>query len=524
LEIRDYLRILRRNWIIIVALALTGLLASGAASVLIKPTYTSDTQLFVAIQNSGSVQELAQGNTFSQARVQSYVKTVTTPTVLQPVIDTLGLATTPDQLAKKIKASTDLNTVLITVSVSDSSPVQAAAIAQGVGNSLIQAVDNLERPKDGGSSPVRLSVVTPAAAPQAPSAPNTKLNLVLGLLVGLALGVGAAVIRNTLDNRIRGEADVRRITPAPILGGIAFDQDAASKPLLTQVPAQSPRAESFRQLRTNLQFAHVSHKSKTVLVTSSAPGEGKSTTATNLAIAIAQSGQSVVLIDADLRRPMVDQYLGLERNAGLTTALVGQADVNDLLQPWGEDELYVLTSGQIPPNPSELLGSETMRQLIIRLEHAFDAVVIDAPPLLPVTDSAVLAQYVGGVIMVIGSQKIKYADLEKSLGSLEMVKAELLGVVLNRLPNKGPDAYAYSYYSYTSYEQKTLTRGGQKRHPRRERNKNASAKPLSSTPDFDKRMADREIGDFSEGSFENEVLSGVTRDASKFPGKRLPLA
>lgn len=447
LDLRDYLRILRQNLILIAATTLIGILVGGAASVLVKPTYTSDTQLFVAIQSSGSVADLQQGNTFSQARVQSYVKTVTTPVVLQPAIDTLGLNTTADELARRVTATTDLNTVLIKISVTDGSPVQAAAIAQAVANSLIKAVDTLERPKTGGSSPISLSVVTPAEAPSAPSAPNTRLNLILGLVIGLALGIAGAVLRSTLDNRIRGEVDLRNVTAAPLLGGISFDQDAVKKPLLTQASAQSPRAEMFRQVRTNLQFANFSGRARSVLITSSLPGEGKSTTATNLAISLAQAGQSVCLIDADLRRPMVGEYLGLERHAGLTTALVGAADVNDLLQPWGDDQLYVLTSGQVPPNPSELLGSTQMKDIILHLEDVFDSVIIDAPPLLPVTDAAVLSQQVGGVVVVVGAQKLREPDLKKSLDALEMVGANILGIVLNRLPIKGPDSYTYSYYA-----------------------------------------------------------------------------
>jgi capsular exopolysaccharide synthesis family protein len=447
LDLRDYLRLARRNWILIVAATLLGLIGGGGASILVQPTYTAETQLFVAIQSSGSVQELQQGNTFSQARVQSYVKTVTTPVVLQPAIDALGLSVTSDQLAQKVKASTDLNTVLINISVEDNSPVQAAATAQAIANSLIKAIDTLEKPRTGGTSPVSLSIIKPAEAPGAPSAPNTRLNLLLGFAAGLFVGLGAAVLRTTLDFRIRGEVDLRTITDVALLGGIAFDQDAVRKPLLTQAAHQSPRAESFRQLRTNLQFANVSGRAKTVLVTSSLPGEGKSTTATNLAIALAQAGQTVCLVDADLRRPMIHEYLGLDRNAGLTTALVGTADVSDLLQPWGEDRLYVLTSGQIPPNPSELLGSAEMGGLLERLEREFDTVIVDAPPLLPVTDAAVLSQYVGGVVLVVGSHKIKHQDLQKSLAAMQMVGAKLLGVVLNRLPVKGPDSYAYSYYN-----------------------------------------------------------------------------
>jgi capsular exopolysaccharide synthesis family protein len=157
---------------------------------------------------------------------------------------------------------------------------------------------------------------------------------------------------------------------------------------------------------------------------------------------------------------MVHEYLGLDRNAGLTTALVGAADVDDLLQPWGQDNLYVLASGQIPPNPSELLGSDEMKHLIERLEQTFDTVVVDAPPLLPVTDAAVLSQHVGGVVVVVGTQKLKAQDLRKSLAALELVDANMLGVVLNRLPAKGPDAYSYSYYGPS--EEAATKPGGRK--------------------------------------------------------------
>lgn len=448
LELKDYLRLLRRNWLIVLASTVLGLVGGAAASFMVQPVYTSETKLFVALQNSETVSELQQGSIFSQARVLSYVDTVDSPIVLQPVIDSLGLNTSPDALAARVMASSEPNKVLINIAVNDESPVQAAAIAQAVGNSLIDAVEELEKPSGDGDSPVKLSVIKPAVAPASPSSPNVPLNLLLGLLAGLATGVGVAVLRTVLDTQVRGEADIRPFTSAPVLGGIAYEEDAAKKPLLTQAQPQSPRAESFRQLRTNIQFAHVSHESKALLVTSSLPGEGKSTTAINLALAMAQAGQSVALVDADLRRPMVASYLGLEATAGLTTALIGRAEIGDLLQPWGSDELYVLTAGRIPPNPSELLGSAKMKQLINHLERTFDAVIIDAPPLLPVTDAAVLAQEVGGVVLVIGSQKVRTNEVEKSLAALDMVEADLLGVVLNRLPSKGPDAYAYSYYRY----------------------------------------------------------------------------
>lgn len=437
---------------VVVATALVGLIFGAAASFLVKPTYVSDTQLFVAIQNSGSAQELQLGNTFTQARVQSYVKTISTPIVLQPAIDSLGLDVTADELSRKISVSTDVNTVIIKIAVSDASPVQAAATAQAVANSLINVVEQLERPKSGGASPVSISVIAPAEAPASPSAPNTKLNLLIGLIVGLAVGCATAILRGAFDTRIRGEADVRRITDAPLLGGIAFDPKATKEPLITQAGSQSVRAESFRALRTNLNFANVAVQAKSVVVTSSLPGEGKSTTATNLAIALAQAGQRVCLVDADLRRPMVNEYMGLDRNAGLTTALVGDAPLEDLLQPWGTDDLAVLTSGAIPPNPSELLGSLEMQRTLKQLEDIFDTVVVDAPPLLPVTDAAVLSQHVGGVVIVVGAHTARQPMLQKSLRTLELVEANVLGLVLNRLPISGPDAYTYGYYSYASTE------------------------------------------------------------------------
>ncbi len=481
MDLSDYVRVLRRSWVTIVVCTILGMALAAAASFAVKPTYTAQTQLFVAIQSSGSIADLQQGNTFSQARVQSYVETVTTPAVLQPAIDSLGLEVTPSELKDKVEATSDLNTVIITIEAVDSSPVQSAAIAQAVGDSLVAAVDELESAGEDGASPVKLSVITPATAPASPSAPNTRVNVILGAVLGLALGVGIAILRSTLDTKVRGESEIRRVTDAAILGAISFDEDATRKPLLTQSSPQSPRAESFRQIRTNLQFAHVSHNSKAILVTSSLPGEGKSTTATNIALAMAQSGQSVVLIDADLRRPRLSEYLGLERNAGLTTALIGRAEVRDLLQPWGEDELFILTSGQIPPNPSELLGSRRMRELITDLEAQFDAVILDAPPLLPVTDAAVLAQQVGGVVMVIGSSKVRVQDLQKSLDALTMVDADLLGVVVNFVPARGPDAYTYSYYTSDKIEPST-TRSG------RQAGKSVSIDSSTPESDFDERV------------------------------------
>lgn len=474
LEIPNYLRLLRRHWVLVVAGALIGILAGGAVSALARPAYAAETQLFVAIPGSGSTTDLQEGNTFSQSRVQSYLKTVTSPMVLQPAIDTLGLSESAESLAERVTATADINTVLIDIRVVDSSPAQAVAVAQAVSDGLIRAVDNLEKPKTGGPSPVSLSITKPATAPTAPSSPNVGLNLLLGLGVGLGLGLLLALLRSALDSKIAEEPDLRRVTDAPLLAGIPFDRAAAKTPLLTHAAAQGPRAESFRRLRTNLQFTNLPARSKIVLVTSSIPGEGTSTTAINLAIAAAQAGRSVCLVDADLRRPMVGEYLGLDRKEGLTNVLADSGVVGALIQPSAEMRLYVLASGPVPPNPSELVGSAKMKEVLDYLASRFDSVIIDAPPLISFTDAAVLSQDVGGVVVVVGVSKARIQDLESSLGALRMAGANVLGVVMNRVAGKRPTAYSPGHdgrYSrmgdadVTGRHSKTLTEARDENRP-----------------------------------------------------------
>ncbi|MDR7160116.1 Mrp family chromosome partitioning ATPase [Arthrobacter sp. BE255] len=199
----------------------------------------------------------------------------------------------------------------------------------------------------------------------------------------------------------------------------------------------------------------------------------------------------------------------MERNAGLTTALLGTAELDDLLQPWGDDNLYVLTSGQIPPNPSELLGSDEMKDIITRLENVFDTVVIDTSPLLPVTDAAVLSQHAGGVVLVVGVQRTRQQELQKSIDALQMVGADVLGIVLNLLPVKGPDAYSYSYYSYTATEAATNDASARRRRGR-------SAK-VDATDGY-KDSANNLTGDI----FDQPFLNDAVKAPGKFPRDRVP--
>ncbi|WP_248705005.1 polysaccharide biosynthesis tyrosine autokinase [Curtobacterium sp. MWU13-2055] len=449
MELRDYIRIVRKGWILIVAVTLVGVAIGALASLLATPKYEASTQLFVSVQSSDSTttNDLVQGSSAAQQKVKSYVDVVTSSSVLKPVIASLGLDVTPAELADQITAESPTNTVLMNITVQDTTSKQAAAIANEVGLSFTEIVVNkLESPSDGGPSLVKIETIEPAIPPTGPSSPRTTLNIALGLFVGLALGVGIAVLRSTLDTRIHGTHDVESLTTAPVLGGIGFNPEAKERPLIVSTDPRSPRAEAFRSLRTNLQFVNLDSEQRCFVMTSSLPGEGKTTTTANLAIALSETGASVVVVDGDLRLPRLADTMGLEGVVGLTDVLIGRADLEDVLQPWGRGSLYVLPAGRIPPNPSELLGSRAMVTVIESLSKSFDYVLIDAPPLLPVTDAAVISKYTGGAIVVAAAGRTRKNEFTGAVRNLENIGSTMLGVVLTMTPNKGPDAYGYGNY------------------------------------------------------------------------------
>jgi len=463
-ELRDYIQILRLRWIAVVAITLAGILLAGIASLVVTPTYTSSTSVFVSIQ-TGSVtgSDLNAGTAYVQNQVKSFAEVATTDKVLQPVIDELELQMSVNDLASQVTATAPLDTVIIQIAVTDQSPTQASQIANAIGRGLIDAVEELSKPSTG-ASPVKMSTVSPALEAATATSPNIRLNLALGFLLGLLAGITVALLRHVLDNRVHNGRDVEELTSATLLGGITFDDEARDKPLVVQVSPQSPRAEAFRQLRTNLQFVEVTDDGRTFVVTSSIPSEGKSSTSVNLAITLAEAGARVLLIDGDLRRPKVAEYMGIEGSVGLTDHLIGRANLNDVVQPWGSGNLHVLPAGQVPPNPSELLGSKAMISLLATLDQQYETVIIDAPPLLPVTDAAILSKLVsGGAIMVVGSGKISKHQLEAAISSLDTVGGRLIGIIMNLLPTKGANVYGYyGYYGDATGAKKSPVRLGRK--------------------------------------------------------------
>jgi succinoglycan biosynthesis transport protein ExoP len=448
-ELRDYIRILRKSWVIIVVLTLVGIAAAATYSILQTPMYSSSAKVFVSTSGGSSVQDLAQGNAFTQQRVTTYAALAVTPIVLLPVIADLSLNLSSQTLSGMTTVSAPSGTNIIDIAVTGADPAQAALIATGISQSLTKVVQSLESSEGvSNTSPVKLTLIQHASVSQTPISPNVPLNIMLGALLGFAAGIGLAVLREVLDTRIRNERDIEEITDVPILGGIVFDPNASVRPLIVHADPRSPRAESFRSLRTNLQFLDVGRTDRCFVITSSIQTEGKSTTAANLAIALADAGSRVLIVDADLRRPQMANYMGLEGAVGLTDLLIGSAEPQDVIQQWGSKDLFVLPAGKTPPNPSELLGSEAMVKLIKEFNGVFDVVLFDSPPLLPVTDAAILARIVGGTIVVCAAGRTHKNQLKSALAALNSVDAPISGLVLTMLPTKGPDAYGYGRYGY----------------------------------------------------------------------------
>lgn len=468
MELRDYVRVLRRRWRWLALVLVLCIGGAVAATAMTTPIYRATAQLFISTSTQSDISDLVQGTSFTYRQVTTYADMVTAPVVLEPVIDDMGLAEDPESLAARITTAVPEDTVLINIHVTGTEAQEAADIADAVAEQFTRTIAELEQPGNQGASPVKASVIRPAKAPSAPVAPNPSRNLALGMSLGLMLGVAAAVLRDMVDTRVTGPSDVERITDRPIIGGIIFDRDTALSPTV-RTEDYAPRAEAFRAIRTNLQFIDAAERPRLLLITSSLPGEGKSTTTAHLAQALAASGAPVCVVEADLRRPKLLEYLGLESGAGLTSVLIGQATLDEVLQPYGEN-LTALGSGAIPPNPSELLGGSAMRALLAELAERFEYVVIDAPPLLPVTDAAVLSKIVDGTIVVVGASIVRRHQLSQALSTLAGVDAKVLGLLLNRLKVDATHTYGYYHQEYsTPAPGEHRRRRGQLRQERRDR-------------------------------------------------------
>ncbi|WP_324650015.1 polysaccharide biosynthesis tyrosine autokinase [Georgenia sp. H159] len=443
----DYFNALRRRWLTVVVIALTTIAAGATITLLATPQYTATTQTFFAVQGGESVSDLAQGSTFTEKQMASYARIAESPLVLDPIAETLGEGTDARDLAESITVTVAEDTTILVISATDPAPERARDIANAVADGLAASVGGLSPERPDGTESVRATTFDAAEVPESPSSPNLLLNLALGLVLGAVLGVGIALLREVLETKIRTEADITAVTTATRLATVPMDESASDHPVFMHDDSMSHRAEAIRRLRTNLQFVNLGDRSRSIVVTSSVAGEGKTTTAINLAVSLADAGSRVVLVDADLRLPSVADYLGFEGGVGLTTVLIGRVEVADAVQPWRDTRLDILASGSIPPNPSELLGSDAMSRLLAELAAAYDVIILDSPPLLPVTDAAILSRMADGTLVVAGADRLHKQQLRASLDALETVDAHVLGVVLNKAQRKERDRYSYEYRS-----------------------------------------------------------------------------
>ncbi|MGW4541852.1 polysaccharide biosynthesis tyrosine autokinase [Streptomyces chartreusis] len=459
MDLRGYLKVLARRWPTALICLLLGIGAGETVTALTTPVYEARSQLFVATRTGVETDDLNQGQSFSQARVQSYAAIVDTRQVTGYVARELGLRSTPEQLASRITAEAPLNTVLINITVRDTDPARAARIANAVAGRFITVVEKLETPKQtpaprgarkaskaptAPTSPVSLGVTEQASVPTKPVSPKRLLDLVAGLLGGLLLAAGAVALREALDTTVKTGDALGELTALPVLGSIPYDRTSARQRIAMDGAGSTVRAEAFRKLRANLQFAQIDDRPRVMVVTSPVPGEGKSTTAVNLALSLADTGMQVCLVDADLRRPAVAGTFGLVHDAGLTTVLIGQARVEDVMQQ-AAGRLAVLTSGAVPPNPTELLASERMAELLRELAGSYDVVVVDSAPLLPVADTIGLAPLVDGVLLVVRASHTGRDQIRSAADSLNRTGVRVLGTVFSMVAAFKGKGYGYGY-------------------------------------------------------------------------------
>jgi capsular exopolysaccharide synthesis family protein len=491
---RTYLQILRRRkwWVgLIVTL---GLAASLAFALTAHKQYSATAQLLVQPSfdpSGGALQE----QPVTQTDVETELQLVTSAPVQQAVRAQLGSA-------PAVSASEVGQTNVIAITATSRVPSQAARIANlyatdfvqyrqaaasrnlttaeaqlrsqisSLGQQLSSFPANTNSPEasallnqqavlkeqlaqmqvSGAVDTGDVALVTPAQTPTAPSSPKPAQDALLGLAAGLALGLGAAFLRESLDDRLTSKEAAEHAGGVPVLAmtPVVTSWRRRKKPLVVTVAdPTSPAAESYRSLRTSLQFARQGQQLRCVMVTSPGVNEGKTATLANLGVVFAQAGERVVIVSGDLRRPRIGDFFGLDEQVGLTSVLLGQRALEETLLPVpGFGRLTLLPAGPVPPNPAELLNSA--REIFTRLRHHFDLVLIDSPPVLPVTDAAILAGHADVTLLLAAAGQTRRDDLRRAAEKLGQVDATILGIVLNKVTRQTERNYGYTY-SYKPY-------------------------------------------------------------------------
>lgn len=446
MELRSYLGVLRRN--------LRLILGSGAAMVIlamvvtsqVTPVFESKSRILVSSPEPGTSEAYA-GGLLSAQRVAGYAALVDSEILAQRVQRVLDTGMATDELSEEVDASTVEDTGVLSITVRDSERERAEKIAQAYAEQLVALSAEIETPKGADRPTVSATVIDGASTPGDPVWPKPLATAVLAAFFGLALGLAGALVREVLDTSVKEVGDIADLTSAPLLGTITQDASASDR-LLSELNVYAPRVEAFRVLRTNVQFVEVDRSNKVLVVTSPLQGDGKSSTAVNLAISLAQSGLRVLLVDGDLRQSSVARLMGVERSVGLTTVLLGRVTLDEAVQHHGGHGLDVLTSGVAPPNPTELLHSQAMAALLDRVRKDYDIVIVDSPPLVPVIDAALIASRADGALLVLRHGRTTRPQVATAVQRLEQVDASLCGVVMNQTPqSRSAAGYAYKPYA-----------------------------------------------------------------------------
>lgn len=303
----------------------------------------------------------------------------------------------------------------------------------------------------GESQPVNIGIVGNAKVPKTPVRPMVMLNLLLGLVLGLCGGVGSAFLINNMDNCIKAAEDFSDILGVPALGSVTFNRVAGNMKEIVRTAPRSEFTESYNALRTTLLLSAADAPPRHILITSSIAGEGKTTTAVNLALTMAKAGSRVLLIDADLRRPTLHKIFKLHNLVGLSNYLAGTAD-KTILNKGSHENLFVIPAGPTPPNPYDLLNSNRMLELLNKLGKEFDLIICDSPPTLSVADSRVLCRFFDGMIMVVRAGLTTYPMVKRSLRMVQEVKGKILGIVVNAVQPRDQEYYGY----YSNYIETTV--------------------------------------------------------------------
>jgi capsular exopolysaccharide synthesis family protein len=439
-DLTPALALVRRRWVSLLACLLLGVLGGGLAYEQTPATYQSTSRIFFNLPSTPDVAAQAQGFQLTTELLQSYARIATSRSAADAISRSLQGVLSPSEVQDRISATPEQQTLLLDVAATGPSPAAAQQLAVAATNNLVAQIGELESVK---AVQIKPQVVDAAEVSNTPISPRKKVDFGLGLALGIVGGLLAALLADSLDRRVRGAAQVAALTGLPEIGRTPKSRGLAKSPLHAWGPEGGDLREAYRTVRTAVQFLRPDAPPRSILVTSPAIGEGKTTTALNLAIALAASGETVILVDADLRRAGLSAALGLDRAGGLSAAIRDPSAVGDFLLPGPQERLQVLSAGTLPPDPSEMLGSQNMAALVIRLTDMADVVVFDCAPVMPVTDAVTFATQVDAVLLVVRERVTMRHDVAETVRRLETVGARAAGFILNGVPGRTSSGYVY---------------------------------------------------------------------------------